>query len=440
MFAVVEQGGRPLSENVQSGKFVFEQSQAPPGQTVLYQEHLKLTDMSHMTVFAGYMMPLWYSSISAEHRAVRQAAGAFDCTHMGVFETAGPDAAAFLNIVTTNEINNLKAGRAQYSYILDAEGNVLDDIIVYRRSEDKFMVVVNAANEGKIKAYFQGLLNDEVVIDTSRPEMKLKFRPVIRDVKEPAAGADRRVDIAVQGPVSMQVLFAAGTDAASKKSIEQLGRFELTDAVVGGIDCIVARTGYTGAEMGFELFVHPGKAVRLWRTILERGKPAGVLPCGLGARDSLRIEAGLPLYGHELASEYNISPIEAGYGWAVKLEKKFFIGKAAMIRAAESCIMKQARIEMPGAVGVRPIRQNDAVLDKDGECVGWVLSCAKADDKQMAIAYVGKDQIKVADTVGIYYLARNERQIRQGRRKIVGRGQKLQADITGKVLSRFERF
>ena len=425
---------------MQSGKFVFEQAQAPPRQTVLYQAHLKLTDKSHMAVFAGYMMPLWYSSVSAEHRAVRQAAGVFDCTHMGVLEITAPDAAAFLNVVTTNEINNLKAGRAQYSYILDAEGNVLDDIIVYRRGEDKFMVVVNAANEAKIKACFQGLLNDRIVIDTSSPERKLEFKPAIRDMKETAAGADCRADIAVQGPASMQVLFAAGTDAASKKSIERLGRFELTDAMVGGVDCIVARTGYTGAEMGYELFMHPEKAVQLWNIILEKGKPFGILPCGLGARDSLRIEAGLPLYGHELAGEYNISPIEAGYGWAVKLEKKFFIGRARMVQAAENCIMKQARIEMPGAAGVRPVRQNDAVLNKDDQCVGWVLSCAKADDKQIAIAYVGKDKIKVADTVGIYYLARNERQIRQGRRRVVGRGQKLQADIAGKVLSRFARF
>jgi glycine cleavage system T protein len=429
-----------LKQSKLSDKFVFEAPPAEPVGSVLYQEHLKLIDKSRIAAFAGYLMPLWYSSITAEHNAVRQAAGLFDCTHMGVLEVAGPDAAEFLNFVTTNEVNNLTVGKTQYSYILDAVGNVLDDIITYRRGEDKFMVVVNAANENKIKAYLRGLENDELLVDADEPTRKLEYKPAVRDMKDTNTGSDCRVDIALQGPMAANILLSLLKNTEDRQHIENLKPFSFIETPVDGIDCIVSRTGYTGAKIGFELFVHPEKAPQLWDRLLQNGKSSGLLPCGLGARDSLRIEAGLPLYGHELAGPFNISPFEAGYGWAVKLEKDFFIGKSAMERTAGKYDMKVVRIELPGAKGIRPVRQNDGVLNSDGECIGWVLSGAKAGEKQVALVYVVSKSLQENNAVGIYYLARSQSQIQQGRYKTVEKGQTLEADITGKVVSRFAKF
>ena len=422
------------------GEFVFEPHESAPVGSVLYEQHLKLTDKSHIAAFAGFLMPLWYSSISAEHRAVRETAGVFDCTHMGVLEVAGAEAAGFLNSVATNDVNKLSTGGAQYSYILDAAGNVLDDIIIYKRAEDKFMVVVNAANEPKIKAYLKELINDSAVVDAGRPGRKLEYKPAIRDVRDCSTGGDCKVDIALQGPASMDVLFALIKDEQVRGLIGNLKSFKLIEAAIGGIDVIISRTGYTGAKIGFELFVHPEEAARLWDMILQNGRSSGLMPCGLGARDSLRIEAGLPLYGHELAGRFGISPFEAGYGWAVKLEKEFFIGKAAMEQKAKAYDMKVVRIELPGTKGVRPVRQNDGVLNVRGRCVGRVLSCAKAGEKQLALCFVSKEAVKEDESVGVYYLARSQSQVQEGRKQSVQRGEDLASDIVGMVIKRFAKF
>ena len=423
-----------------SGRFVFESAEIEPVGSILYEEHLKLADKSRLAPFAGFLMPLWYSSIGAEHQAVRQAAGLFDCTHMGVLDVAGPHAEGFLDVATTNNVAGLEVGRAQYGYILDAAGNVLDDIIIYRRAAEKFMVVVNAANEPKIKAYFSELIKGVLPVDADEPGRKLEHIPEIRDMRDTAAGDDCRVDIALQGPRSLEILLALAGAGEAAERIEALKPFRLAEQRIGDIDCLISRTGYTGAKTGFEFFVHPRQAARLWNALLEKGAPMGLVPCGLGSRDSLRIEAGLPLYGHELAGRFEISPFEAGYGWAVKLQKQFFIGNAAMARTAETYDMKVARIELPGARGVRPIRQNDAVLDGEGECIGWVLSCAKAGQKQFALAYVTKDAAKEEDSVAVYYLARSKRQVEQGRKDSVQKQQVLEPDASGTVVTRFAKF
>ena len=429
-----------MKKTKRPGEFVFETPETAPIGSVLYQEHLKLTDKSHFAAFAGYLMPLWYSSISTEHKAVRETAGLFDCTHMGVLEAAGTDAAEFLNTIATNDINRLSLGCAQYSYILDAAGNVLDDIIVYRRAEDNFMVVVNAANEPKIKAYLEGLISGQVVIDTDRLDRKLPPKAVIRDMRDTKSGSDCRVDIALQGPASIDVLFTMIKEVKARQALENMKPFHFIETTVNGINCIVSRTGYTGAQIGFELFVHPAKAPQLWNALLQNGKSLGLLPCGLGARDSLRIEAGLPLYGHELDGQFGISPFEAGYGWAIKLDKEFFIGKAAIQQKAKAYNMQVARVQLPGTKGVRPVRQNDAVLDDNGRCIGQVLSCAKAGEKQIAIVYLCKDAIKENEPVGIYYLARSQNQVRQGKKQTVQIAEVLNAGLSGTVVSRFEKF
>ena len=423
-----------------SGEFVFEPLNTAPVGSILYQEHLELTDKYHMAPFAGYLMPMWYSSVSPEHKAVRETAGIFDCTHMSVLEVAGANAAAFLNFVTTNAINNLKVGSAQYGYILDAAGNVLDDIITYRRAEDKFMLVINAANGPKINAYFEALINDKIVVDADNADRKLEYKPAIRDIRNSDGASDCRVDIALQGPRSMEVLFAMTSEEKLRQYIANLKPFHFIEERIDGIECLISRTGYTGARVGFELFVQPERAARLWAIALQNGKTSGLMPCGLAARDSLRIEAGLPLYGHELAGPFNISPFEAGYGWIVKLQKDFFIGKAAMVRKAAAYDMKVARVKLPGTKGIRPVRQNDGVINIDGKCIGWVLSCAKAGENQFALVYVDKEIAKENISVAIYYLARSQSQIQQGRKQSVQKGQNLKADIEGMVVSRFAKF
>lgn len=422
------------------GVFVFKEQQAEAAKSALYSEHIKLVDKSRLAAFGGYLMPLWYSSISEEHKAVREAAGMFDCSHMGVLEFTGKDAEAFLNAVTTNDVRRLGDGNAQYSYILDAAGNVLDDIIVYRRAKEKFMVVVNASNEPKVKAYIKGLLAGKIVIDVEERAKRLKLKPAFRDMRDTKTAGDHRVDIAVQGPRSVDVISELIQNEQDKEKVKGLKSFTFVECAVDGVNCIVSRTGYTGAKVSLEIYVEPDKAAKLWSRIIEVGNKYGLKPCGLGARDSLRIEAGLPLYGHELAGQYGISPFQAGYGWAVKLQKEFFIGKNAMQREADGYSMEVIRMELAGEKGVRPVRQNDGVVKETGMCIGWVLSCAKAGDRQIALALCGKGEVREGEGIGVYYLARGKSGIESGKRQVVKKGERLEKDITGRVLSRFGRF
>jgi glycine cleavage system T protein len=430
-----------LAKKQAAGAFAFEPPASSPVGSVLYDEHLKLADKAHIAEFAGYLMPLWYSSIGEEHSAVRKRAGVFDCTHMGALEVAGPNAESFLDAITTNNVRALQVGSAQYSYLLDAAGNVLDDIIIYRRDKeksanqtaDKFMVVVNASNEPKAKAYLAALQAGRAAIDLAKSDRRITTAPV-RDMRDTKTGPDCRVDIAIQGPASPDILCKLA-DTSVGQQIKTLKSFTFCQAKLANIDCIVSRTGYTGAKVCFELFVHPKDAAKLWQKLID----AGALPCGLGARDSLRVEAGLPLYGHEIAGTYNISPFEAGYGWAVKLDKEFFIGKAAMEKISKTYKMKVARLELSGEKGVRPVRQNDAIIC-DGVCVGWVLSSATAGTKQIALVYMDKNKATEGNSVGVYYLARSESQINKGRKQALKRGERIDGDIQGKVISRFEKF
>jgi glycine hydroxymethyltransferase len=411
-----------------------------PEQTVLYEQNVGLTDKSHIVSFAGFLMPLWYSSIASEHTAVREAAGIFDCTHMGVLEISGVGAAEFIDQLTTNSITSLKAKHAQYSFILDASGGVLDDVIVYRKDRDKFFVVVNAANNDRIKNWINALLETEVCIDPENADRKVSTRSEVRDLRDGDCKDDCRVDIALQGPKSLDVFSILTQDKGAQSQIADLRPFQFMKTDIKGTECLVSRTGYTGAKSGFELFVHPERASQLWDTILQAGKPLGLLPCGLGSRDSLRIEAGLPLYGHELAGKFGISPFEAGYGWAVKLEKEFFIGKTAMERISREYDMKIARIELPETKGIRPVRQNDGVLDKHGRSIGWVLSCARIGEKQIALVYVDRESLEENDAVWLYYSARSRSQIQQGRKQSIHKGELLEPDLTGKVVDRFAKF
>ncbi len=307
--------------------FVWQESaDAPVKQTALNETHKKMG--AKMVPFAGWEMPVWYSGVMEEHLATRQAAGLFDVSHMGVYQAEGPDAALFLDSVCGNDISSLAVGESCYSHFLDPKSNVIDDTLIYHRAVDKYLVVVNASNDDKDWAWLNSVREGKVAVDSGRPWVKIIGRNVVlRNLRNPKEGKDMRVDIALQGPKSREILLMLGTDKATEKKIKALKRTELCEAVVGGFDLVVSRTGYTGERMAFELFVHPDKSVELWNKLLEAGQLMGIKPCGLGARDSLRTEAGLPLYGHEMGGEMNFSVSEAGFGSYVKLYKPWFIGR-----------------------------------------------------------------------------------------------------------------
>ncbi len=401
--------------------------------TALYDCHKRLLGESRLTPFAGYLMPLWYSSIRQEHTAVRERAGLFDCTHMGIWEIKGPDARPFLDALVTNNIRTLQPGCARYAYILDEAGAVLDDIIVYALADEIFMIVVNAVNDEKIGAHFR-------VAPALLQKYHLTLEPEIRNLREDPSDPDARVDIALQGPASCNILRTLLDSEADQLRLELLKPFRFFPTKIYSVDLIVSRTGYTGASIGFELFVPPRQATEIWQGILDRGQSFDVEPCGLGARDSLRIEAGLPLYGHELAGPFHISPFEAGFAWAVKLDKPFFVGQDAIREKADNYTMQIQRLQLPGRSGVRPVRPNDAVVNHQNQCVGWILSCAKIDDSQIALALVKKQEFILGDSFGIYYIARNQRHVQQGKKQNVELNETVEPEIKGAVVERMAKF
>ena len=229
-----------------------------------------------------------------EHQAIRNGAGLFDVSHMGTLEASGPDAADFLDTVATNFVHKLEIGQSHYTYVLDVDGSVMDDIIIYRTGEEKYLVVVNASNQDKIWAWWEAVNNREVIIDRDAPEKVAPGPVTLRHLKDPAVGADQLVDIAFQGPVSLPVLQRLCRDGAERKALDELGKFHHTPIHVGDIEILASRTGYSGASVGFELFVHPDHALELWEKLLAEGEKEGVKPCGLASRDSTRTEAGIP--------------------------------------------------------------------------------------------------------------------------------------------------
>ncbi|NLH50262.1 MAG: glycine cleavage system aminomethyltransferase GcvT [Myxococcales bacterium] len=340
--------------------------------TSLYEEHKKLG--GKLVPFAGHEMPVRYVSTIEEHNAVRKAAGLFDVSHMGVFEVSGPRALAFLDLVCSNYIGAMAVGDSLYNYLFDHDANLLDDLLVYRLEEERFFMVVNAANEAKDWAWLTAVNEGRVLLDAETPQRAMEAPAVLRNLKEAQWGAERRVDLALQGPKSKEILLRL-VDVHQKEVLRKLGRTKCGYFKLAGFDTVASRTGYTGEAIGFEIFVHPDQATALWNAILEAGKEFGALPIGLGARDSLRIEAGLPLYGHELAGHYDITPDEAGFAGYVKLHKPFFIGKRPYMKKVAGREMKIVRFAVP-AKGSKPVKLGDPIIDDKGACLGYVTSCA----------------------------------------------------------------
>jgi len=367
--------------------------------TCLYEEHLKLT--KKVIPFAGWEMPVWYTSVSEEHKAVRETAGLFDVAHMGVLEVAGEHATAFLDAVTSNYVRWIGDGQSQYAYLLDPNGNVMDDVFIYRRAADRYMLVVNASNAEKDLDWLNAVNSGTCLIDREHPDIEIEGPAIIRDLKDPSSGADQRVDLAIQGPNSLAILQSLTDDPKLRAKLARIRRTEFIETELAGMDLIVSRTGYTGEDVAYELYLHPDNAPRMWNLLLEKGQDYGIKPAGLGARDSTRTEAGLPLHGHDLAGPYHISPIEAGFGSYVKFHKPYFIGRKALLEKEATRTMELLRFRM-NERGVRMAKLGDLVVDRRGKYIGRVTSCAlDTEGFQVGLAYVDQKYNREGAQIGI---------------------------------------
>jgi len=366
--------------NIKRPDFRWAPSEGELRHTPLFEVHKQMG--AKIVPFAGWEMPVWYRSVLEEHLATRRAAGLFDVAHMGVHQIEGEEATDFIDSVTANDCSLLRPGESLYTHLLTPDAEVIDDCLVYRLGVDKFMMVVNASNDDKDRAWLEAVRDGKVCVDRQRPGARaFGYNAILRDLRDPAAGGEMRIDIALQGPRSRDILLALGVNGETRRRIMRLNRTHLCQAKVGGIDLIVSRTGYTGEPMAFELFVHPEQAVTLWHGLLKAGEKFGLKPVGLGARDSLRTEAGLPLYGNEMGQgsgkgeHPDLGVAEAGFGGYVKLSKPWFIGREAFMRGEaerKGVVVRFRFLEK----GVRMAHNGDPTLDKRGRVVGWVTSCA----------------------------------------------------------------
>ena len=406
---------------------------APLRRTPLYEEHRKRT--KKMVPFAGWEMPVWYTSVSDEHHAVRSAAGLFDVAHMGVLEVSGEHAASFLDVVASNYARWIAPGQSAYAYLLDPGGGVIDDIWMYRLDWDRYLVIVNAVNTEKDLAWLRAVNSRQVIIDRDNPAMEIEGEAVIRDLKDPTSGVDQRIDLALQGPNSLAILQSLTQDAHTRQKLAHIRRTDHTHLELAGLDLLVARTGYTGEELGFELLVHPDRAVDLWSLLLDRGAPLGLKPCGLAARDSTRIEAGLPLYGHELAGDYAISPTEAGFAPYIKFHKPFFIGRKRCLEMESRKKMEVLRFRV-NETGVRALRLGDPVVNKRGQYIGRVTSCTLVGGRQVGLAYAEKRYNEPGVEIGVFPLPHGKQREAKPIKDLAA-GDRVPLRIRATVLTRF---
>lgn len=310
-------------------------------ETPLYGRHVALG--AKIVTFAGWKLPERYKTgVIEEHMAVRQRAGLFDISHMGAFALEGRGSAGCLQYLMTNDFSRLKAGRARYTLMCDESGGILDDMIVYKLDGDRYFIIVNASNR-------------ETDFEWMKSNIGGNGGVIFRDA------SDETAMIALQGPASAAILskIAEGDIPPVRSGFD-------ANLALSGVKCMAARTGYTG-EDGFEIYCGPGDIAAIWDALLEAGSGDGLIPCGLGARDTLRLEAGMPLYGHEI--DRTVTPFEAGLGFAVDLDKEAFIGKSALFRkTAPSRIRVGIKLTGRGIV-----RENCAVY-KDGGEIGRTTS------------------------------------------------------------------
>ena len=345
-------------------------SDAAPKTTPLYEEHQRAG--AKIIPFGGWLMPVQYTSISDEHQAVRHAVGVFDISHMGQLTATGLAAAAWLNRMLTNNVNKLEAGGGQYTFLLNDGGGIIDDLIVYRTGAQEFLLVVNASRTEEDFAWLKEHRPDGVILENRSAQ---------------------RAGLAIQGPKVMQ-LFAQmlGSDC------ELPARNQLQDFDYAGVELTIARTGYTG-EDGVEVFFPAEHAATIWNAVLEKGKALGLKPCGLGARDTLRLEMCYPLNGSDLTPETN--PIEAGLGFFVDLTKEEFIGRDVLKQAKENgTARKLAAFKMTGKGP--PPRPHYPVWVK-GERVSEVASgtLSPSLNQGIGMAYLPSGSAKVGGEIEI---------------------------------------
>lgn len=336
---------------------------AEPGEakkTPLYAEHVAAG--GRMVPFAGFLMPVQYSSLADEHAAVRNRAGLFDVSHMGEIEIRGPRALEFVQRVSCNDHSKMAIGRAQYTGLMYPEATFVDDMLVHRTGDEEFLLVVNAANTIKDFRYLAELAagQDGVEVIDRSPDW---------------------AQLAIQGPLAQEIL-----QPLTPVELADIKYYRFTWGEIAGHRGLIARTGYTG-EDGFEVYVDPAAAPELWRTLLDGGRPKGLKPAGLGARDTLRLEAGMALYGHEIDS--TITPLEAGLDWIVKIDKGDFIGRDVLERQRNEGVDRRL-------VGFELIDGGIArhgypvYLESTREAVGHVTSGTLLPtlDKAMGMAYL----------------------------------------------------
>jgi aminomethyltransferase len=295
-----------------------------------------------MVDFGGWDMPVQYSGIIEEHNAVRSSVGLFDVSHMGEIEIRGPQAADLTDFVTTNAVRKLKTSQIHYSGLLYDHGGFVDDILVHKVADDHYFLCVNASNQEK---------DFDHIVAQNRFEAEVEF------------SSDRYAQLAVQGPRARDTV-----QKLTPVDLSAIKYYWFADGVACGAPARIAHTGYTG-EDGFELYVDPAEAERVWKEIMAAGAEFGIKPCGLGARNTLRLEAKMALYGHEI--DASISPLEADLNWIVKLDKGDFVGRDALLKQKEAGVKRRlAGFEMCG----RGIGRDGYEVWLDGAPAGWVTS------------------------------------------------------------------
>ena len=337
--------------------------------TPLYQNHKDLG--GKIVPFAGWELPVLYSSVVEEHKAVREKAGLFDVSHMGEIFVEGTEAEKALQYLTCNDVSKLVDGQAQYGAIINEKGGVVDDIIIYRYNSEKFLICVNASNADKDFAWFQ---------DKNTFNCEFTNR------------SDDFGQIALQGPKAESI----AAKLSPSFDVSELKYFHFTEGTLAGVPVILARTGYTG-EDGFEFFVQADKTPELWNAVLEAGQGEGLIPAGLGARDSLRLEACYPLHGHELGDD--ISAIESGIGWTVKLDKGDFLGSDVLKDHKENGPPRRLKGFFLVDKGI--VREESPIFSEDGQEIGVCTSGTKTPTigKALGLALLNKGYTKLGTKI-----------------------------------------
>ena len=343
---------------------------APLKRTPLNEVHR--ASGAKMVDFGGWDMPVQYTGLIDEHNTVRNAVGLFDVSHMGEIEIRGPEAAKLTDFVTTNAVSKLKHGQAQYSGLLYEHGGFVDDILVHKVADDSFFICVNASNQEKDFEHIVGVSGDF--------ECEVEF----------ASG--KYAQIAIQGPKALET-----AQQLTETPLAGIRYYWFTDGMFAGVPARIARTGYTG-EDGFEVYVAPDVAADVWKAIMEAGKPAGIKPCGLGARNTLRLESKRALYGHEIGA--SMSPLAAELAWSVKFDKGEFIGRDALVKQKQAGLTRKLTgFEMRG----RGIGRDGYEVTIGGQPAGWVTSGSPAPtlNRNIGLCYLPLERAKPGEKIEI---------------------------------------